>query len=126
MIRYYCTLDLAIIMNKPNKKVIQSEEIYEIYDRLNKHYFNGSLPYIRILWTNTFGHGEWFKQFGDFIALPGKKPFIRLSQKLCSDPKEIARVLYHEMVHFWLYVNKKPWGHTKEFKKKLKEFKLEV
>ena len=104
-------------------KSTQKEEIYEIYDRLNKQYFNGTLPYIRILWTDRFGHGEWFKQFGDFQALPRKRPFIRLSQKLCNEPKEIARVLYHEMVHFWLYVRGKPWGHTKEFRDKLREFR---
>ena len=102
----------------------QDEFIYDIYDKLNKQYFEGKLPYIRILWSDRFGHGEWFKQFGDFIALPRKKPVIRLSQRLCSKPEEIAKVLYHEMVHWWLYANKKPWGHTKEFKRKLKEFKL--
>ena len=102
----------------------QTELIYEIYDRLNEQYFDKELPYIRILWSERFGHGEWFKQFGDFSVLPGKKPVIRLSQKLCNEPKEIARVLYHEMVHWWLYANKKPWGHTKEFKRKLKEFKV--
>jgi len=106
------------------RKQIQDELIYEIYDSLNKQYFEGKLPYIRILWTERFGHGEWFKQFGDFIALPGKRPHIRISKKLCSESKEIARVLYHEMVHFWLYVNKRSWGHTKEFRKKLKEFRL--
>src|SRR3989338_2089378 len=105
-------------------KHIQDELIYEIFDKLNKQYFEGKLPYVRILWSETFGHGKYFKQFGDFIALPHKRPFIRLSKQLCAEPKDIARVLYHEMVHFWLYVNKQPWGHTKEFKKKLKEFKV--
>lgn len=104
-------------------KAVQSEQIYEIYDKLNKQYFDNSLPYIRILWSESFGHGKYFKQFGDFIALPGKRPYIRLSKKLCDEPKEIARVLYHEMVHWWLYTNKRTWGHTREFKKKLKEFK---
>ena len=104
-------------------KVIQDEFIYEVFDKLNKQYFEGKLPYIRILWSEAFGHGKYFKQFGDFIALPGKRPFIRLSRKLCDEPKQIALTLYHEMVHFWLYVNKKPWGHTLEFKKKMKEFK---
>ncbi len=105
-------------------KSTQTELIYEIYDKLNKQYFNSLLPYVRILWCDTFGHGEWFKQFGDFIAFPGRRPYIRLSRKLCDEPKQIAHTLYHEMVHFWLYVNKKPWGHTKEFKEKMKEFKL--
>ncbi len=107
-----------------NKKIIQDEFIYDIFDRLNKQYFEGKLPYIRILWCDTFGHGEFFKQFGDFSAAPGKKPVIRLSQKLCNTPEDIAKVLYHEMVHFWLFSIGKPWGHTKAFQKKLKEFKL--
>lgn len=105
-------------------KSVQDGLIYEIFDKLNKEYFKSELPYIRILWCDTFGHGEWFKQFGDFMAIPGKRPYIRLSRKLCNEPKEIAKVLYHEMIHFWLYVNKKPWGHTKEFHKKLKEYKV--
>lgn len=108
------------------KKVIQHELIYEIYDKLNKDYFNSELPYIRILWSDSFGHGKYFHMFGDFIAFPGKRPFIRLSMRLCDEPKKIAEVLYHEMVHYWLYVNKKPWGHTKEFKKKLKQFKMKI
>ena len=103
---------------------MQHELIYEIFDKLNKQYFNGSLPYIRILWSDRFGYGKYFKQFGDFMALPGKKPYIRLSQRLCNEPKEIAPVLYHEMVHWWLYSIGHPWGHTKEFREKLKEFKM--
>ena len=105
---------------------MQTELIYEIYDKLNKQYFNDALPYIRILWSDSFGHGKYFKQFGDFIAMPGKRPYIRLSKKLCDEPKRIAQTLYHEMVHFWLYASKKPWGHTKEFRKKLKEFKTNL
>ncbi len=103
---------------------IQDEQIYEVFDKLNKQYFNGSLPYIRILWSDRFGNGKYFKQFGDFIAMPGKRPLIRLSQTLCNEPKQIAHTLYHEMVHFWLFVNKRPWGHTAEFHKKMKEFKV--
>ena len=106
------------------KKIVQDEFIYEIYDKLNKQYFNGSLSYVRILWCDTFGHGKYFKQFGDFIAYPGRRPYIRLSKQLCDNPKQIAETLYHEMVHFWLHSNKRPWGHTKEFKKKLSEFKI--
>jgi hypothetical protein len=103
---------------------VQSELIYEIYDKLNKEYFAGKLPYVRIIWSNSFGHGKYFHMYGDFIALPNKRPYIRLSRKLCDEPHKIAQVLYHEMVHFWLYTNKKPWGHTKEFRIKMKEFKL--
>lgn len=103
---------------------IQDEKIYEVFDKLNKQYFNGALPYIRILWSDRFGNGKYFKQFGDFTAMPGKRPFIRLSSKLCEEPKQMAQTLYHEMVHFWLYVNKRPWGHTKEFHDKMKEFKV--
>ena len=105
-------------------KPVQNELIYETFDKLNKQYFRAELPYVRILWCDSFGNGEWFKQFGDFSALPGKRPIIRLSKKLCDEPEKIAKTLYHEMVHFWLYINKKPWGHTREFKKKLKEFKV--
>ena len=101
----------------------QSELIYEIFDKLNKEYFKSSLPYIRIFWCDSFGSGKYFKQFGDFTAMPGKRPVIRLSKQLCDHPQQIAQTLYHEMVHFWLYANKRPWGHTKEFKDKLKEFK---
>ncbi len=103
---------------------IQDEQIYEIFDKLNKQYFEGKLPYVRILWSDRFGNGKYFKQFGDFIAMPGKRPLIRLSKKLCDEPKQIALTLYHEMVHFWLYVNKRPWGHTPEFHEKLKEFRV--
>lgn len=107
-----------------SKKNLQDEYIYEVFDKLNKRYFGGTLPYIRILWSESFGHGEFFKLWGDFIAIPGKRPYIRLSRKLCNDPKNIAHTLYHEMVHYWLFVNSKPWGHTKLFKKKMKEFKI--
>ena len=105
---------------------MQHELIYEIYDKLNKQYFEGKLPYVRILWSSAFGHGDWVKKFGDFIALPGKRPHIRLSKKLCDEPKKISEVLYHEMVHFWLYVNKKAWGHTVEFRKKLRQYKAKA
>lgn len=38
-----------------------------------------------------------------------------------SEPVEpIEATLKHEMVHLWLYERGRPWGHTKEFKAKLK------
>ena len=72
--------------------------------------------------NGKYGNGKYFKQYGDFTAMPGKRPIIRLSKQLCDHPQQIAATLYHEMVHFWLYTNKRPWGHTKEFKEKLKTF----
>lgn len=107
-------------MGKPT----QEDEIYELFDKLNNQYFDGTLPYIRILWCDSFGNGKYFKQWGDFIAIPGKRPYIRLSSKLCANPKDMAHTLYHEMVHFWLYDLGKPWGHTKAFKKKMDQFKM--
>jgi predicted SprT family Zn-dependent metalloprotease len=42
-----------------------------------------------------------------------------------SDPQKnkvyISDTLGHEMIHYWLWLEKKPYGHTPEFHKKMKE-----
>lgn len=47
---------------------------------------------------------------------------IRFSRShlLSGDDEPIEATLKHEMVHLWLYERGRLWGHTKEFKAKLK------
>lgn len=52
-------------------------------------------------------------------ALPDKR-LIRFSRSHLLNDDDVEATLKHEMVHLWLYERGRSWGHTREFKSKLK------
>ena len=86
------------------------------FDWLNKRYFDNELKgNYRIELSRRMKrlHG---------IASPSKK-VIRLAFYFLKsgDWEGLDKTLKHEMVHCWFYQRGRPWGHTKEFKSKLRE-----
>ena len=84
------------------------------FDHLNRFYFDNELKSVTFRlskrMSSTYGH------------ISPKKRLITISAPYMEkvDWKTLQKTLIHEMIHLWLYQKKKPWGHTKEFKNKLK------
>lgn len=101
------------------KKIV--EEIKKRFDKLNTIYFNSQLE------------GNYQIQLSRRMrrtkaaALPEKK-VIRLSISYLekTKDKELDEILAHEMLHCYLYEKHRSWGHTKEFKKLLKQMEKEI
>ncbi|MDX1918787.1 MAG: SprT-like domain-containing protein [Candidatus Caenarcaniphilales bacterium] len=97
-----------------------------MFDLLNKTHFNNEVPLCRIKWSDRIGTGKNYHRYADFTVFEDKQflPVIRISKNLLGEETilRITEVLYHEMIHIWLWVKRKPWGHTSEFHEKSREF----
>ena len=95
-------------------------ELKNIFDELNRKYFNDSLKHPLLQWNSRLRSSA-----GRFI--PGtrlKKPTIEVALYLVDekDSENLIRdTIGHEMIHMWLWQNKKPYGHTSQFKEKMNE-----
>lgn len=86
------------------------------FDWLNKRFFGNELKRDYSIQLNkrmNITYGRVFPSKGRILL---SYRFLERGDWLQSD-----KTLKHEMVHCWLYEKGKPWGHTKEFKAKLKE-----
>ena len=91
-------------------------EAKETFDRVNQQYFNGKL---RQKYEIVFSRQMKTTQG---TALPHKKIiFLSMVGLDQSGWKGVEETLKHEMIHCWLYEEGRPWGHSPEFKAKLKE-----
>lgn len=101
----------------------QEIDLEEIFQSLNAQHFDGSLELPVLKWN-----GRLRIAAGRFI--PGKRqffqtktPVIEIASYLKSEDQSFRHVwdtMGHEMIHYWLWSEKKPYGHTKEFKEKMK------
>jgi predicted SprT family Zn-dependent metalloprotease len=96
----------------------------ELFQALNEKYFAGTLPAIGLHWNSRLrssagrffpGSRKWFKEY------PPKIEIASYLLTLEDAEKHIRDTLAHELVHYWLWVRRRPYGHTAEFKVKLKE-----
>ena len=96
-------------------------EANETFDRFNQQYFNGELKQkYRIVFSKQMKTTQG-------TALPQKKIiFLSMAGIDRSGWEGVEATLKHEMVHCWLYERGKPWGHSREFKAKLKEITTEA
>lgn len=100
-----------------------------LFKVINQSHLDNSLLDCRVKWSDRIGTGKHGHRVSDFTVFddPQFLPVIRLSKRiLLNDTVErISEALYYAMVHVWLWHNKQPWGHTKEFFDKAKEFDFE-
>lgn len=108
------------------KSILTESMLYGLFDKINSSHFNNQVPLSRIKWSDRIGTGKNHHRFADFTVFQDSQfqPVIRLSKHLLAKEftERIAEVLFHEMVHIWLWQYKKPWGHTAEFHEKIKTF----
>ena len=107
----------------------------ELFQHLNSKYFEGQLDEPVLKWNSRLRSSA-----GRFI--PGtrsrvsklnfwsratapltRKPVIEIATYLKSEAEaqfHIQETLAHEMIHYWLWVRKRPYGHNEEFYAKMK------
>jgi predicted SprT family Zn-dependent metalloprotease len=99
-------------------------DLDQIFDELNQKFFDGFLDWIPITWNSRLRSSA-----GRFI--PGSRkwyldypPKIEIASYLKTEPNAAALVrdtLGHELIHYWLWVRRRPYGHTEEFYVKMRQ-----
>ena len=94
------------------------------YAELNATYFEGQLDAPVLRWNSRLrssagrfipGSRKWFSEV---------PPVIEVASYLLEEKdgaKHIRDTIAHEMIHYWLWVRRRPYGHTAEFSAKMRE-----
>jgi predicted SprT family Zn-dependent metalloprotease len=99
-------------------------DLHRLFERLNGRHFDGFLDPPELRWNSRLRSSA-----GRFI--PGSRkhwrerpPVIEVATYLLSEAEAAALVvdtLGHEMIHYWLWVRQRPYGHTSDFWDKMQE-----
>lgn len=95
-----------------------------LFEEINGHHFESFLDLPVLRWNPRLRASA-----GRFV--PGSRkywqifrPAIEVASYLLEERNSeilIKDTLSHEMIHYWLWIRRKPYGHTAEFIKKMKE-----
>lgn len=85
-----------------------------LFDEINQQHFDGFLEMPRLMWNSRLrsSAGRFFanmRGFGPAIEIASYLQEEQMSEALIRD------TLAHEMIHYWLWVRRKPYGHTPDF-----------
>ncbi|MCM2324669.1 MAG: SprT-like domain-containing protein [Oligoflexia bacterium] len=94
------------------------------FEKINLAHFDGFLEVPRLRWNPRLRTSA-----GRFI--PGSRkfprelsPIIEVASYLQEEPEAttlIENTIGHEMIHYWLWVRRQPYGHTSEFLEKMRQ-----
>jgi predicted SprT family Zn-dependent metalloprotease len=93
-------------------------DLHQAFLRINETHFDGFLDPPALCWNSRLRSSA-----GRFI--PGSRkfwndlpPVIEIASYLMDEANSEALILdtlAHEMIHYWLWVRRRPYGHTPEF-----------
>lgn len=99
-------------------------DLLTLFQQINQTHFNGFLDPPVLKWNSRLRSSA-----GRFI--PGSRKFIfscppqiELASYLREEANAaflISDTLAHEMIHYWLWVRRRPYGHSAEFYTKMEE-----
>jgi predicted SprT family Zn-dependent metalloprotease len=99
-------------------------ELLDSFHRINLAHFDGFLDPPILRWNARLRTSA-----GRFI--PGSRtfwlkspPIIEVASYLKNEAEAVALIedtIAHEMIHYWLWVRHRPYGHTTEFLSKMKQ-----
>jgi len=99
-------------------------DLQQYFEQVNQTHFDGFLEAPVLRWNSRLRSSA-----GRFI--PGSRkfwkelpPVIEIATYLQREERAhelILDTMAHEMIHYWLWVRRKPFGHTGDFLKKMRE-----
>lgn len=96
---------LALIENNPT-------DLQKVFEEWNREFFQGALPPLQVRWNSRLSTTA-----GRFIA-DRRNPIIEIASYLKDEPRAqhwIRDTMGHELIHYFLWIQRKPYGHTAEF-----------
>lgn len=93
------------------------------FRELNNLHFDGFLDPPTLRWNTRLRASAGRFTPGRRKFLSEAPPVIELATYLLSEPdgeRLVKDTLGHEMIHYWLWVRRRPYGHTEEFHAKMR------
>jgi predicted SprT family Zn-dependent metalloprotease len=97
---------------------MSEHDLIRIFTDWNLRSFSGELPLPEIRWNSRLKTSA-----GRFIP-DRSRSIIEVATYLREEPNAehlIRDTIGHEMIHFWLWERRMPYGHTPEFHRKMEE-----
>ncbi len=101
---------------------VEEIDLHEVYQELNRECFDDFLLEPVLAWNSRIRSSAGRFTPGVRRGPFSRPPVIELALYLRDQPDARACVkdtLGHEMIHYWLWVRRKPYGHTPEFYEKM-------
>ncbi len=98
------------------ERLKQFPTLQDLFRKVNAKHFEGSLPMPSLFWNTRLRASAGRFTPARFNAS------IDVATYLLEERDALALVedtLAHEMIHYWLWLKHKPYGHTKEFLRKM-------
>jgi len=103
---------------------MERPDLRALFLAINEEGFDGSLVLPVLRWNSRLRSSA-----GRFIPgrrrwLSRERSVIEIADYLLEEKdfeKHVRDTLAHEMIHYWLWSEKRPYGHTREFSEKMKE-----
>jgi predicted SprT family Zn-dependent metalloprotease len=92
-------------------------ELESIFQDLNRIHFEAELPLPRLNWNSRLSSAAG--RFCPGRVSLGQKALIEIASYLKGIDGGIDHIrdtMLHEMIHYWLWHKKRPYGHTAEFR----------
>lgn len=113
---------MSVLMQ--GSELFQKPELFlkKIFDEVNSAHFNGFLDVPLLLWNSRLRSCAGRFRPGSRKYLNEYPPRIEIASYLREEEQAftfIRDTLGHEMIHYWLWVRRRPYGHTPEFYQKM-------
>jgi SprT-like protein len=99
-------------------------QLETIFEEINRRHFDGFLDPPVLEWNSRLRSSAGRFYPGSRKWLRDQPPKIEVASYLRTEERaaELIRdTIAHEMIHYWLWVRRRPYGHTEEFLRKMKE-----
>jgi predicted SprT family Zn-dependent metalloprotease len=102
------------------------EVLERVFDEINREHFDGFLERPVLRWNSRLRRcaGRFCPGSRSVIGKIHREPVIELASYLLRVPeseKHIRDTMGHEMIHYWLWVRRRPCGHTAEFRARMRQ-----
>lgn len=98
--------------------MLRGLELLSLFEQTNQAHFDGFLDPPLLCWNSRLRSSAGRFMPGNRRFLSEVPPAIEVASYLLEEADSAALVadtLGHEMIHYWLWVRRRPYGHTPEF-----------
>lgn len=99
------------------------DQLRDIFEEINSLHFGGKLALPILRWNSRLRTSAGRFMPGGRSFFSARPPAIEVASYLLEELESEALVrdtIGHEMIHYWLWVSRRPYGHTPEFFEKMR------
>ena len=97
---------------------MEQPSLAEIFNKINAESFDAFLDPPQLLWNSRLRASAGRFIPGSRKFLRARPPTIEIASYLLEEVQALDLIrdtVAHEMIHYWLWVRRRPYGHTPEF-----------